>query len=126
MTITLDTQPLPSDLLWSDEFDWSPSISAQEYAVTGALVVDSATRLAGRPVTLEADNDRAWINRASLQALYALTTPANRVMTLSLHGVSYSVIWRPGAEPINARPLFPLGNPQADLAYVVTLRLTEI
>lgn len=126
MTITLDALTLPSDLLWSDEFEWSPIESTQEYAVTGALVVDTATRQAGRPITLEADEDRAWIDRATLQQLYALTTPANRQMTLVMNGVTRDVIFRPGGDPISARPIFPLANPQADLAYVVTLRLTEV
>lgn len=122
----LDTLTLPADLLWSDEFDWSPIESAQEYAVTGALVVDTATRLAGRPITLEAADDRAWIRRETLQALHALTTPADRQMLLTIAGTARSVIWRPGAEPISARPIFPLANPAADLAYVVTLRFTEL
>lgn len=122
----LDTLTLPADLLWSDEFDWSPIESAHEYAVTGALVVDTATRLAGRPITLEAADDRAWIRRETLQALHALTTPADRQMLLTIAGTARNVIWRPGAEPISARPIFPLANPAADLAYVVTLRFTEI
>ena len=123
--ITLDAIPLPSDLLWTDEFDWSPIASAQEYAVDGALIVDTASRQAGRPITLEAADDRAWISRTTLQALHALTTPADRVMTLALHGQSYTVIWRPGEEPLSARALFPT-VPQPDLSYIVTLRLTEI
>lgn len=126
MTITLDAITLPPDLHWSDEFDWSAIESAQEYAVTGALVVDIAERLAGRPITLEAADDRAWMSRATLAAIHALTDPVNRQMTLTLNGTARAVIWRPGAEPISARPIFPLANPQNDLAYVVTLRLTEV
>jgi len=126
MTITLDAITLPPDLLWSDEFDWSAIESSQEYAVTGALVVDTATRLAGRPITLEAADDRAWIDRATLAAIHALTTPVNRQMTLTMNGVTRTVIFRPGIDPIVARPIFPLANPQPDLAYVVTLRFTEI
>lgn len=126
MTITLNTITLPSDLLWSDEFDWSPIESTQEYALTGALIVDTALRLAGRPITLAADDDRAWIDRATLQQLHALTTPADRQMTLVHNGVTRTVIWRPGNEPMSARPIWPLANPQADCDYIVTLRLTEI
>ena len=126
MTITLDALTLPPDLLWADEFDWTPIESSQEYAVTGALVVDTATRQAGRPITLEGGDDRAWLDRATLQQLYALTTPADRQMVLVLNGVTRDVIFRPGADPLSARPIFPLANPQNDLAYVVTLRLTEV
>lgn len=126
MAILLDAIALPSDLLWADEFDWSPVESSQEYAVDGALVVDTAVRQAGRPITLQGATDRAWIDRATLQSVYALLQPADRVMTLALNGTDYDVIWRPGQEPISAEPIFPLANPQNDLAYVVTLRFTEV
>jgi hypothetical protein len=126
MTITLDAITLPPDLLWADEFDWSPIESSTEYAITGALVVDTAARLAGRPITLAAADDRAWIARGVLQALYAKTETPGQTMTLTLGATSYSVIWRPGAEPLSAYPIFPFANPQANLAYIVTLRFTEV
>lgn len=122
----LDTILLPDDLYWSDEFDWSPVEASSEYAVTGALVVDTALRAAGRPITLEADTDRAWIDRTTLAALYAKTATPGTQMTLTIGTTSTTVIWRPGAEPITARPLFPLAAPAGDLAYIVTLRLTEV
>lgn len=126
MSISLDTLALPPDLHWADEFEWSVTESAQEYAVTGALVVDAATKLAGRPITLQAADDRAWITRELLGQIHALTQPAGRVMALTINGASFSVIWRPGAQAIDAQPIFPLANPQNDLAYVVTLRFTEV
>lgn len=125
MSIALDSINLPADLLWADEFEWTPTESASEYSVDGALIIDVGTKRAGRPITLEADDDRAWIDRTTLQALHALTTPANRVMTLALRGATYGVVWRPGVDPINATPIFPV-VPSPDLFYVVTLRLTEI
>lgn len=125
-SLTLDGILLPPALLWADEFNWSPIQSSQEYAVTGALIVDTALRLAGRPVTLEAGDDRAWIDRATLQRLHALTLPVDRQMILDQGGRARPVIWRPDAAPISAYPIWPLANPQPDLAYIVTLRLTEV
>ena len=126
MSITLDAITLPADLLWEDEFDWSPIAASTEYAVTGALIVDTAARLAGRPITLVADDDRAWITRTTLQAIYAKTATPGTQMTLVIGAATYTVIWRTGSEPISARPIFPFANPAADLAYVVSLRFTEV
>ena len=53
-THTLDGLALPAGMIWQDEFDWSPALSAQEYSLTGALVIDAGTRQAGRPITLAA------------------------------------------------------------------------
>ena len=44
--------PLPDDLLWSDEHAWSPAVANASYLITGALLIQSATRQAGRPITL--------------------------------------------------------------------------
>ena len=44
--------PLPDDLLWSDEHAWSPAVASTSYLITGALLIQSATRQAGRPITL--------------------------------------------------------------------------
>jgi hypothetical protein len=126
MTITLDGITLPADLYWSDEYEWVPIESSQEYAITGALVIDAAARIAGRPITLEGATDRGWMLRSVLQQVYALTTPADRQMTLVHNGSSYTVVFRAGAESITAQPIFPLSNPQSDLPYVVTLRFTEV
>ena len=50
---TLATIQIPRGLVWVDEHDWTPVESATEYSITGALLVDAGTRLAGRPITLE-------------------------------------------------------------------------
>ena len=62
---------LPDDLLWSDEHAWSPAISSVSYLLTGALLVQSAVRQAGRPITLVGAPDMAWVTRATVGALQA-------------------------------------------------------
>ena len=57
---------LPNDLLWTDEFDWSPLVSATSFSLGGALFVEQGLKLAGRPFTLRsAQPDMAWITRAA-------------------------------------------------------------
>ena len=128
-THTLDGLALPAGMIWQDEFDWSPTLSAQEYSVTGALVIDAGTRQAGRPITLAASDDRGWsgMTRDKLITLRAKAAVAGATYTLQLaDGRSFTVAFRPGDEPITARQVWDREVPPADWPYVVTLRLIEI
>src|SRR5512139_3887995 len=62
---------LPDDLLWTDEHAWSPVVSTISYLLNGALLVQSATRQAGRPITLVGAADMAWVTRAVVNLLYS-------------------------------------------------------
>ena len=62
---------LPDDLLWSDEHAWTPAVASVSYLLTGALLVQSATRQAGRPITLTGALDMAWVTRAVITTLHA-------------------------------------------------------
>ena len=57
---TLGSVAVPRGMVWVDEFDWVPVERAVTYSLTGALLVDVAPRLAGRPITLAASDDRGW------------------------------------------------------------------
>lgn len=120
---TLDTLQLPAGMLWTDEFSWRPVEQAQEYGVTGALVVDVAHRLAGRPITLEATEDHGWITRSALSALYGLAGDADAVFTFQhADGRSFDVM----IESIESRQISRPELPPADWPYVCTLRLIEV
>jgi hypothetical protein len=120
---------IPAGCRWIDEFDWSPVVTDQAYSITGALLLDSAQRLAGRPITLQASEDRGWLGmtRTVLQQLHALTETPGAQYALQLDdGRSFTVVFRPGEEPISARPLGDNESPPDDWPYIITLRLTEI
>ena len=123
-THTLDALALPAGMLWTDEFDWRPIESAAEYAVTGALIIDTATRQAGRPITLAAQADHGWMPRTTLLALYALTAAATTHTLTLADGRVFTVAFAAG-EPITAAPVSRPEIPPADWPYVVTLRLIE-
>ena len=52
MAITLGALALPSGLVWTDELTWTPVVQSSEYSLTGALLLEISTQLAGRPITL--------------------------------------------------------------------------
>lgn len=104
--ITLDDLTLPEDLHWADEFGWTPVASSLDYALSGAGIVQTGTRLTGRAVTLEAEDERGWTTRGVVLALKALADEAGRVMTLDYHGRVMNVMFAPGATPFDAEPVF--------------------
>jgi hypothetical protein len=130
MAITLGVITLPQGLRWSDEFDWTPLAQSTEYSLTGALIVERATKQAGRPITLVGGKDFVWITRAALLALKVLLD-TRATSTLTLHDArTFSVI--PDAEPLTAYQLprvkdSGFSNPNGDTWYVIeSLKLITV
>lgn len=106
MAITLNGLSLPDGLRWSDEFTWSPLQTMRDYSLTGALILQTAERLAGRPITLIGGETWAWMSRAHLISLKTLLDTYSDSMTLVLHdGRSFSVVpVYEGDGPLDAGP----------------------
>lgn len=105
MAITLqkgaDTIVLPPDLLWSDEFAWSPVAQNTERSVTGALLVDVATRQDGMPITLTGTERHAWLLRPEVQALRAWVALAGQAFTLTINGQAFTVLFDHGTDEVS-------------------------
>jgi len=126
MAITLDALTLPNDLIWSDEFDWSPIQQTESYTLTGALVVESGKMLAGRPITLAGDEKSAWATRAQVNALYALLD-TDPTMLLTLHdGRTFNVKFKHAGQPVQAKPVIDYNNPDDSDWYTLTLKLFTV
>lgn len=122
-TTTID---LPDDLQWTDEYAWSPVEQAEEYAVTGALVVDVAARQAGRPITYEG-SDTVWVSRATVAALRSLAAvPGQEMVLTNAESGVFNVIFNHRAGAIEARPVLFSAPLDAADQYVITLRFLEI
>lgn len=122
----LGSVSLPADMTWTDEFAWPTVIRSTEYSLSGALIVDSGRRLAGRPITLAGAADGGWVSRATVDALRVLACelPGSFVLTLADER-SFNVIFSPD-EPIAAEPVVAFSDPAADTWYVVTIKLIEV
>ena len=130
MAITLNSLVLPSGLRWDDEFAWSPVAQVTTYSLTGALVVEQATKQAGRPITLIGGKSFAWLTRAEVVSLQALLD-TGAVLTLTLHDArTFSVL--PAEAPLAVSPL-PIvqdsgpADPSSGARYVLeSLKLMEV
>lgn len=123
--------PLPDDLLWADEHAWSPAVASVSYLLTGALLVQSATRQAGRPITLVGPSDMAWVTRATVATLHTwaaapLAAASGRFELTLRDARTFTVAFRHAETAIEAEPV--LGIPaRADTDfYRLTLRFLEI
>lgn len=122
---------LPDDLLWTDEHAWTPAVASVSYLVTGALLVQSATRQAGRPITLVGAADMAWVTRAVVNTLYdwaavPLTDAIGRFELTLADARVFTVAFRHADTVLEAEPVagFP-ARVETDF-YRLTLRLQEI
>lgn len=123
----LDTLQLSDQLVWSDEFAWSPRAQTLTTGLTGKPVIQSGTRIGGRPITLKSfAADQGLVFRDTLLALYALAEAPDATYVLTLaDGRSYTVRFRPGAE-ISAMPLHHIPTMPSDLAYQVEIPLMTV
>ncbi len=128
MSIELDGIILPEDLWWEDETDWTPvAQSDTDYSVTGALLVDTGVKQAGRPITLAGSEDASWVKRSTVLALMALAAIAGKEMTLTIHERTFQVMFFHGdGKPLEATPLYKKSPPDDEDYYFLTIRLMEV
>lgn len=137
MSLTLAGIELPEDLYWSNEVTpWKVGQTVTP-TLTGAIVIQEAAMLAGRPITLESQRDGsdfvAVVTRATLDALLALeavpnAAPMSLVVPLDGGGTAtYQVHWRRISGPaIEAEPIVFKAPIAAGDFYTITLRLLQV
>ncbi len=133
MSITLadvsTTLTLNPDLYWSDENNWHPVEQTADRTITGALIVQASGRVAGRPVTLEPQDDSAaWMTLADVEDLRNWAAVPGKTMTLTLRGEAREVIFRHQDGGFEARPVIQYrdGHELPADFYLCTIRLMEI
>lgn len=122
---------LPDDLLWSDEHAWSPAVASVSYLITGALLVQSATRQGGRAITLTAAPDMAWVTRSVVNALHEwaaapLSDATGRFELTLLDARVFTVAFRHFEAAIEAEPVTGFAARSGADFYRITLRLMQI
>lgn len=121
MPYTLDTLTLP-DLVWTDEYNWSPVGQSAEETLTGALILETTGKQAGRPITLS----KAWATKAEVDILRALVV-ANGEHELTLpDGRSFDVRFDHSGPALTAAPVLQYSDPQTTDNYEITLKFLEI
>lgn len=131
MSITLSdgvtTVNLSPDLYWSDENNWHAVEQSVARTITGALDVQVAGRIAGRPITLEPEDDSsAWMPFSVVDTLRNWASVPGKELTLTLRGETYDVMFRHQDGGLEARPVAHYRDVQASDPYRCIIRLMEI
>lgn len=122
---------LSDDLLWSDEHSWSPAVSSVSYLLGGAMLVQSALRVGGRPITLVGAVDMAWVTRGTVNALrdwaaIPLSATAGRFRLVMQGARTFIVAFRHTETAVDSEPVTGFAA-RGDLDYYrITIRLMEI
>lgn len=128
LTVSTTTVTLNPDLFWEDENDWHPVEQSSDRTITGALIVQVAERIAGRPITLKPEDDASGATEhTDLEQLRNWAAVPGQEMTLTIRGESRTVIFRhhDGAA-IEARPWVHRSDVQSGDWYLATFRFMEI
>ena len=131
MTLTdgTTTITLPDALPWTDQHAWSPVEQSAEHSITGALIVQVATRQAGRPITLDATEKNGWkdVTLAKVAQLETWAATPGQQLTLTIGRTAYGVIFRHHDAPaFSARPLGDYTSPDPAHPYLITAKFMVI
>lgn len=124
--LTLGSVNLPLDLVWVDEYDWTPTEQHQARSLSGALVVETAQKTGGRPITLGDGTDPVFVPKAVIDDLFdLLETPSSMTLTLQ-DGRTFTVIFRHEDKPIEAKPVVDYRIMEQTDYYHATIKLLTI
>ena len=127
MSIVLNGLELPAAMLWPDEFAGQSVAQTSKRTLSGGLVVFHSPLTAGKSITLESSEKTGWIKRSVVLQIKALADVPGVVMTLTLRGENYNVMFRHDQGlAFEADPIFPFANPTADDYYIVSIRLITV
>jgi hypothetical protein len=113
---------LPDDLEWIDRYEWTQVKEKVEVTLNGNLVIQTATQIKGRPITLKGGADYGWIDRDTIAALQQLADAGENMTLTFADNTSYNVRFRYEQGAFSASPILP------NLEYYnnVIIRLIEV
>lgn len=126
LTYGATTITLHDDMLWTDEFVWRAAAQRTSRTIAGSLVVESALKTKGRPITLVGSSEYGWVPRSTVVALAAAADTPGQKFTLSLRGSSYTVAFNHESAPLEATPVLDYNSYDGTDYYAATVRLIEV
>lgn len=126
---TSEAVTLSDGFLWSDEFDWNPIEQKQDRAVDGALIIQEGKKKSGRPITLTADKNMAWLKRHVVSKLkdWSVLQEKFELQFNYFHDKrTFNVVFNHQDKAIEAKPVLEHPSVSDDDEYNVTLRFLEL
>lgn len=126
---TSEAVTLSDGFLWSDEFDWNPIEQKQDRAVDGALIIQEGKKKSGRPISLTADKNMAWLKRHIVSKLkdWSVLQEKFELQFNYFHDKrTFNVVFNHQDKAIEAKPVLEHPSVSNDDEYNVTLRFLEL
>ena len=126
---TSEAVTLSDGFLWSDEFDWNPIEQKQDYAVDGAFIIQEGKKKSGRPISLTADKNMAWLKRhivSKLKDWSVLQEKFDLQFNYFHDKRTFNVVFNHQDKAIEAKPVLEHPSVSDDDEYNVTLRFLEL
>ena len=126
---TSEAVTLSDGFLWSDEFDWNPIEQKQDYAVDGAFIIQEGKKKSGRPISLTADKNMAWLKRHIVSKLkdWSVLHEKFELQFNYFHDKrTFNVVFNHQEKAIEAKPVLEHPSVSDDDEYNVTLRFLEL
>lgn len=126
---TSEAVTLSDGFLWSDEFDWNPIEQKQDYAVGGAFIIQEGKKKSGRPISLTADKNMAWLKRHIVSKLkdWSVLQEKFELQFNYFHDKrTFNVVFNHQDKAIEAKPVLEHPSVSDDDEYNVTLRFLEL
>lgn len=120
--ISLDTLDLTSDLLWIDEYAWSPIEQQEDIMVDGSVVVQASSQQTGRLISLVGGDTFGYVKRSVVDSLKVLADAPEQQMLLTLNDArTFNVVFT--GERYTANSVADNNNPDQDFYYTISLYL---
>lgn len=115
---------LSDRLLWTDEYAWTPVVTERKWGTHGALIVHVGKRKAGRPITLDGRDSKAWIERTQCDQLNAWAALPGAEFSLVVRGQARTVLFL----EFTADPIWRLEDGEIDgqTVYVPLFKFLEV
>lgn len=118
------TIQLPDGLRWVDQHKWAAVGQSSERSITGKYLIDQMPKIGGRPITLQADHDRAgWARYSFIVQVQAWADIPGQELTLVFFGQTHTVLFRHEELAFEASPVVPFAYPENDDFFRFVLRL---
>jgi len=123
---TLDGITLPTDLIWTNEFDDTTIAQDIKRSLTGAQIISESVKIKGRKITLTGGEDYAWLSRNEVQALKTLSNTVDNTIVLVFNGQTINVRFDQSKQGLVAKPVIACSDPDQHTKYYIVVNLIEV
>ena len=124
---SIDGVHLPDNLIWVDEFSTTQVAASHTRSLTGALIVQTSLKLAGRSIVLDGQAG-GWVTHTQLTALrLLLEVNPDKTFILDYRGITQDVIQNASTGPaLTSTAIVDYETPTAEDYYWINLKLLTI